>query len=89
MNRRIERYLLGLADAAEIAELESALATEPELRQAYLEAVRLDANLRDLAQESDLPPVRRLLDWHPGVCGSTGNCGLADESAPDCHPRFQ
>ncbi|MFT5130186.1 MAG: hypothetical protein ACI8W8_003815 [Rhodothermales bacterium] len=59
MNSRIERYLLGLADAAEVAELESALATEPELRQAYLEAVRLDANLRDLAQESELPPVRR------------------------------
>jgi hypothetical protein len=58
MNPQVERYLLGLADAAEIAELEAALAADPALRQEFLEATRLDANLRELATCPDEIPAR-------------------------------
>ena len=50
----IDRYLTGMADEAEIAQLDELLKTDEELRQTFLAASRLDSYVREQAEQPEI-----------------------------------
>ena len=50
----IDRYLAGMAEAAEIEELDALLKADKELRQAFLAASRLDSFVREQAEQPEI-----------------------------------
>ena len=50
----IDRYLTGMADEAEVAQLDEMLKTDEELRQAFLAASRLDSYVREQAEQPEM-----------------------------------
>jgi len=53
----IDRYLTGMADEAEIAQLDELLKTDEELRQSFLAASRLDSYVREQAEQPVIEKV--------------------------------
>ena len=47
----IDRYLTGMADEAEVEQLDELLKTDEELRQLFLAASRLDSYVREQAEQ--------------------------------------
>lgn len=50
----IDRYLTGMADEAEIAQLDELLKTDEQLRQTFLAASRLDSYVREQAEQPEI-----------------------------------
>lgn len=50
----IDRYLTGMAEAAEVEQLDALLKTDEELRQSFLAASRVDSHLREQAIEQSV-----------------------------------
>jgi hypothetical protein len=73
----IERYLLGVATASEIQELDRSLATDPELRRQYISAATIDAGLREVALErlaapALAPAASASARWRPLTAAAAG-----------------
>ena len=70
----IDRYLTGMADEADVEQLEALLKTDEELRQTFLAASRIDSHLREQAEQPSLGkeeisrPLKRRFAWiNPGA----------------------
>lgn len=70
----IDRYLTGMADEADVEQLEALLKTDKELRQTFLAASRIDSHLREQAEQPSLGkeeisrPLKRPFAWiNPGA----------------------
>lgn len=71
----IDRYLTGMADEAEVEQLDAWLKEDEQLRQTFLSATRMDSHLRERAleqpvkkeAESSCPPTLRFRWFNPGA----------------------
>ena len=71
----IDRYLTGMADEAEVEQLDAWLKEDEQLRQTFLSATRMDSHLRERAleqpakkeAESSGPPTLRFRWFNPGA----------------------
>jgi ferric-dicitrate binding protein FerR (iron transport regulator) len=75
----IHRHLAGDLAEAEFEQLERGMLASPELRQAYLRAIRIDAALRDHALQVSEPPLALPgTGWRTtAIAATVALCGLA------------